>query len=369
MAEKIYVALVDFNVNIDNGKETVKIPAHSEFVYDGLYVTFGDARGMCKPLGKMAGEWFVGSNKPVSAPAPAPAAPTPNSSRRMENSDEVPDAPVVNAGKDTELEGMVDGYEQKTYKTPSAKVIHDDESVVAKVKNIDQDATKNTTGVQVDDQPDTDRRVVYEEERLAKRTVPEKEDKGQKHLAVESDGDGVLVKETNPLSEIEQLRRKLAEAEAKLAASQKPQVSAEEDAVSRTTAPNNQSTKVGSSTQAHIEEKPAASAGKISGKKAGTLKRASQSGKPLVIDEQEGVVVGKVKNTNINQTKDGISIRTRVKSADDVEEAAVTYGNSIPDNPSVEITGSEPMAVDAADAGIPVQRDADIDVEDLLNEI
>lgn len=368
MAEKGYVALVDFNVNIDNGKETVKIPAGAEFTYDGLYVTFGDAKGMCKPLGKMAGEWFVGSNKP--APAPKPAAPNPNTSTtRVENSDEVPSAPVVNAGKDRELEGMVDNYEKGTYKTPSAKVIHDDETVVSQVKNTDQNAVKNTTGVQVDEQPETEKRVVYEEERVAKEMVPQKQDEGEKHLAVEDDGDGVLVKETSPLSEVERLRKQLAEAEAKLAASQKPQVSKEEEAVKQTSAPNNESKDIGSSTQAQTVERPATPKGKISGKKVGTLTRSKQSGRQVVLDEQDGTVVGKVKNTNINQTKDGISIRTRVKSADDVEEAQVTYGNSVPNEPEVQITGSEPSAVDASDAGIPVQKDADIDVEDLLNEI
>jgi len=368
MAERNYVALVDFNVNIDNGKETVKITAGSEFSYDGLYVTFGDSRGMCKPLGKMAGEWFsVSNNQPAQT---KPAAPNPNTTKsRVENSDEVPNAPVVNAGKDRELEGMVDNYEKGTYKNPSAKVIHDDEAVVGQVKNTDQNAVKNTTGVQMNEQPDSEKRVVYEEERVAKETVPQKPDEGEKHLKVEGEGDGVLVKETSPLSEVEKLRKQLAEAEARLAESQKPQVSVEEDAVKKTSALNNQSTDIGSSTQAQTIEKPATPKGKLSGKKTGTLKRATNSGRPVVIEEQEGTVVGKVKNTNVNQTKDGITIRTRVKNMDDVEEAAVTYGNSVPDEPSVEITGSEPSAVDASDVGVPVQKDADIDVEDLLSEI
>ena len=282
----------------------------------------------------------------------------------------------MNAGRDPGLEKDVQSYEDRTY-GKTGKLILDDSNVVSKVRlSSDSGAIKNTSGVQIEEQTTKMGTTISQEERVVKETSYNGPQQAMptEHLKVVNDE--VIAKQTVSNPTVEDLLRQMALMQQQiLNLNRKPEVSNEEVVVKQTGSIAIPRTDIGSSTQAQVVQQKVASA------KAPQQRVIIKSPNTKIVEDNEGVVVRKVKNTNVKVDggNNGISIRTAVIQEDTtIESSGVTYGGNAQDiiMNDVEFSGTGAEIADAsagpnARAGIHVVKNlgSGIDVDDLLGSV
>lgn len=431
---KEYVAIQDFSINLDN-KNPTYVKKGETLMFDGLNVDVRGEKGSARALSKVIGEWI----SPVSAPVAAPVGKLARVSRNatggrvIEHSDYPSDpiSGVQNQPSDS-VETLLKSYE----KTPEVKLvngkrevtsdlgdarrevqlINDDANEVRKVTAVDGAPVTNKSGVELKSSAESKKAVLSTEGQVAKKTNysgKEASDSGTKKLAIDYEASGVEVRKTNIKSP---------------AVSKTPvkmETIENEIEVSETSYPANQTTDVGSSTQAQIEQRkvvqkapakkaPAkkAPAKKVPVKKA-PVKKASATKAPVknvdnesvAVDEdfintvvngaqeaqvvksnapavargpivnaagQEAVVVGKITrdaNTRV-MSEDGIVSKITVGGSEDMDVGDVQFSsNDNFEEPTATFGSGEDTAFDAmgADEAQIIDSD-DLDINDLLSE-
>jgi hypothetical protein len=391
---KPYVAVQEFVVNLDGGKRELRAKYGDLLEFDGLNIKSNNVEGEARSFSSAirAGEWVkaVSAEKleafKQSASAKAAAAVQSVDEgpvrARNETGGKIVEGSDVGASKvsrkspDKDLQDLVNNYEDETYPTEEeeaeliakrkiaakkevveeslpkkSKVINYDEDIVAKVSEAAHtDAeTKNTSGVELEEQTETDSVVVSEEEQVVKPTnYAEKEssDGTRKKLTVAKDSEGVVVRKTSvPAISRTEINEHTKVAEDSL------KVLSEDVVVSETNYEESKSIDVGSSTKAGV----------VASRKATTkvVKRATSTGS----DDQGAVVVGKVSASREASLVDGIIVKTTVGSNEESEgKVVISSGGTDIENVEATFSGSDSSIVDLSD----FDESTDIDINDLL---
>lgn len=279
---KRYVAIQDFSMTLDNGKTPITVKMGETMTFDGLNVTFRGEQGTARPLSKVIGEWIAPIGTPVKPVGKKLAAPSRNATggKVIEHSDYTSDPLVgVKNQPDDSVEALlksydrtlpvklVDGKREVTSDLDDARrevqIINDDANEVRKVTATDGAAIVNKNSVEIKDNDRGKRTVLSTEGQIAKKTNysgKEASTKEPKKLTIDYEASGVEVRKTSD------------GAPPKVERSDKVETFETDMEVAETTYPSVQTTDVGSSTQAQIEQRK--NTKKASTKKKATKKKA-----------------------------------------------------------------------------------------------
>lgn len=426
LESKEYVAIQDFSVSLDNGKTPTYIKKGETLTFDGLNVTIREERGTARPLSKVIGEWISPIGTPITPPEKKLASTSRNVSagRIMEHSD-YPSDPVVgvrNQPSDsvetllktydrTPEVKLVNGKREVTSDLDDARkevrLINSDDSVVRKVTASDGAPVTNKSGVEIDRSEDGKKAILTTDGQIVKKTNhsgKEATTGERKKLTVDYDASGVEVRKV---------------------ASNKPAVTkttvgvetVETDVeVSETSYPATQTTDVGSSTQAHIEQhktvKKSPAKKKVAKKKTvakkvvkkeavaadevddsfingivndapttptqaapvASTKPTKATGPVISSDGQEAVVIAKVTRDSKSSvvSEDGIVSRVKVGASEDMDIGEVQFSSGGDfEEPTAKFGPGEDTVYDALgadEAQIIESSDDDLDLNDLLSE-
>jgi hypothetical protein len=425
---KEYVAIQDFTLSLDNGKTPTYVKRGETLKFDGLNVELRGESGAARSLAKVVGEWISPVGVKVALVGKQLASPSRNATggRVVEHSD-YPSDPIVgvtNPPSDSVTTliksyesvpavKLVNGKREVTSDLEDIKrevtIINDDASVVRKVSANDGAPITNKSGVEMGKVKETRGVVMTPDGDIVKKTnysgkkasVPER-----KKLTIDYESSGVEVRKTSTN------KPKVASAPTKM------ETFATDDVVAETSYPATQTTDVGSSTQAQVEQrktvkkvatkkKSKSTAKKSTAKKAPvkkapvkTVVEASDAvddliagaqveahtrptvakGHKIVAEGQEAYVISKVtrdKQSSI-QTENGITSRVTVGASEDMDVGEVTFSSTsdYDDEPAVtfgagESTPYDPTEADVfgADEAEIIDSDGDIDLNDLLSEV
>lgn len=427
---KDYVAIQDFTVSLDGGKNTTYVKRGESLQFDGLTVVIRGETGSARSLVKVVGEWIAPVGKPVAPVANKAARTSRNATggKILEHSDYTSDPETRNANPPSDrIENLL-----KTYDKPvdtkivngkrevtsdlddarrEVRVINNDANEVRKVSANDGAPVANKNSVEIGKDNENRGVLLSQEGDVAKETNysgKEAATEGTKKLTIDYEASGTVVKKTGSSKE----------AVSKTAA--KSQTITMDTEVGETSYPATQTTDVGSSTQAQIEQRKAvakkAPAKKAPAKKAPVKKapakkapvkvapEATKTGTLIIEDQeavviskvsrdpmeakkqvvnvegQEAVVVSKVKRDSMTSvtTSDGITSRVTVGGSDDGDDGDVTFSsNDDFEEPTATFSAGEESPFDASeaeiidsdsDAGV-VEESDDIDINDLLSEV
>lgn len=421
---KEYVAIQDFSVSLD-GKNPTYVKKGETLTFDGLNVIIREERGTARPLSKVIGEWISPIGKPQAVPAKKLASASRNSSggRVVEHSDypSDPTVGVMNQPNDS-VENLLKSYDR----TPPAKlvngkrevtsdlddarrevqIINDDANEVRKVTAPDGAPIANKSSVEISKQPENKKIVLSTEGQIAKETNysgKEVKEATRKKLTIDYESSGIEVRKTSvkkaPVKESETVMQTVAT----------------DVEVSETSYPATQTTDVGSSTQAQIEQrktvvKKAAAKKKTVAKKKTAVKKKPiakalesssnesddsdlediienagvtpiLSTKPTVAkgitvesDGQEAVVISKVSRDSRDRvvSEDGIISKVTIGSSEDMDAGDVQFSsNNDFEEPTATFGAGEETAYDILgddEAKIIDTSDDDIDLNDILSE-
>ncbi len=392
MPAKTYVAVEDFSLNMDNGKKYLDVKKGDIVVFDGLYAECKGEGGAARSLAKVVGEWIKplkgDPDKIAKLAASARAIPEgpPGSQSRnvtggqiVENSsvDQEARAPVSRKDDYAELQDLVDQQEASMNRQDAPKVADDladaqkesrvidqDDTIVADVSPEAQtDVQSNVSGVTVQEQDNSPRTVVAQEERVVKET--DYSDSGpvvqesRRKLQVDTEADGVEVRKvTTPAINANEVT----------AGESTDQVVADQDVVVATShGDTDQHTDIGSSTQSRTTAPKKGGKKASAGKKTST-KKASSAGKRStvrVVEQQDGQVVAKTTPIEESKSSQGITSKMTIGPSQEMEVGDVEFSSNS------EMTGTE--AVVSAGETTPVQvataDDDGIDVNDILSSM
>lgn len=426
-----YVAIQDFSINLD-GKNPTYLKRGETLTFDGLNVSVRGEKGTARALSKVIGEWI----SPVSAPAVTPAKKLASASRNatggrvVEHSD-YPSDPVSNVKNppSDSVETLLKTYER----TPEVKLvngkrevtsdlddarrevqlINDDANEVRKVTAVDGAPVTNKSGVELKGSVEGKKAVLSTEGQIAKNTNYSGKvasESGVKKLSIDYEASGVEVRKTSAKSPA--VVKKAAKME-----------TVETDVeVAQIAHPSKQTTDVGSSTQAQIEQRKEvqkapvkkAPAKKVPAKKAPVKKApvkktpvksapvkeseaidedfinsvvnnaeeipvaktnapAAARGPVVNADGQEAVVVGKITRDSNSRvmTEDGIVSKVTVGGSSDMDAGDVQFSsNNDLEVPEATFGSGEDTAYDAlgADEAQVIDSD-DLDINDLLSDV
>jgi hypothetical protein len=369
-----YVAIANFSLNLDNGQKQMDVRVGDEMMFDGLYVECKGEKGTARSLGKVVGEWIRPSNgRPVVAQAPVTAVKSRNATggRILESSEVSNDLDTMSQqeSSNAELKRLVNQYDTTPPPTHISQRVTDDmvdirkevrvtvenqdDQEVAKVSSAAKtNAEKNITDVSVGKQESKKSTVISQEERVVKKTAYTKKEQApaeRKHLKVDKEGSGVEVRKVSaPAVHKNDVRSSTAESH--------KEVSVEHEAVIETNYGTQESTDVGSSTQAMLEQDI-------------IMKKTATPTKREIIREasQEGVVVRKVSKIPEEKltTQEGITSRVTVSSGGDIDNGEVTFSSNS------DIVEGEATFSKTSDAVVDLGggNDGDIDVNDILDGV
>lgn len=371
MAMKVCEAIVEFRLNTPDQLDGVKMVTGQQFLYDGFRAKVANADGtervMIVPnLKKTAGEWYVeisdAPEEPVShTVAATQAAPkvtvTPEQKsavmEELRRQGLLRDEPIRENsqpggdGPKQDLNSLVNDYEKKTAK--GSVIIDDDANEVMKTKDASNEGNK--PGVQVEEKDTEKRRVIAEDQRLAKETkyTESSEPEARKKPEIVSDGEGVVVKKTgtpavnkNDVSTTRIDQDGVVTPDGNVALETNYQDESEP-------------TQVGTSTQTRLT-KTQRSKSAANDKQAKARKATVQD-----VQDQDGQVVGKVRKSPAPKTSDGITVKTTVGASDEMSvPEAITSSND------AAIIGGEATIGSGSDRASEVGSGDDIDIGDLL---
>jgi hypothetical protein len=375
---KLYVAVQNFSLNLDNGKSQLDVKIGEMLSFDGLYVECRGERGQARPLAKVVGDWIkqVSTNVPPIAAQPSTIAVSRNATGGLviEDSDPSRDLGTRAQQEDSnsELKRLLGSYDKAqsvidtsdkitddlsdARKECKVQVDNQDDQEVAKVSDNSQntDSEKNTAGVVLEESTPQKTSTISHEERVAKTTSYPTKDASPEdyvHLKVDNEAAGVeIIKDNAPA---------INTASTKTAAVQAKALVIEDDTVVTVTHYEEESaTIIGSSTQAKVVKDASMS------KKA--TKVAPGAPKRLVVadpaDSSEGRVVRKVSKSHDAEltTQDGITSKVTVGSSGDMDLGEVKFeSNSEVSDGGVIFSKGEDTVQD-------IGEDA-IDIDGILN--
>ncbi len=377
-----YVALKPFSMSYQkSGKmESLSLKTGEEFLFDGLYFEYRGDKGQVESLCKVIGDWVapVDGSIPVSIPVQqgAPSTRSRNSfgGREVEESSPENDlgVKVQQESSNQEMNRLLkmDVKPQKTEVVSDmhdikkeVNIIDDDTSVVAQVRKTDSTATKNTSGVQIDQKLEAKRPVMSQEGQMVKKTAYNKteEEPVRKRLVVDKEVQGVEVGKTSTASKTITVVKDTPK---------KPVVVREEDSVIETNYGTQKSTDVGSSTQSKVESDVILS-------KTATVAKSSKIIRETVRDDS--VVVGKVSKNrqnsfmtadNPNVSQGGITAKLTVGPEGNIDVGEVQFASSGDGIEMSDVTFGDAKSknVDVSDEAIIIDND-DIDVDDILGKL
>lgn len=431
LESKEYVAIQDFSINLDN-KNPTYVKRGETLTFDGLTVNVRGEQGSARALSKVIGEWI----SPISAPVVAPGKKLASASRNatggrvVEHSD-YPSDPVsgVQNQPSDSVETLLKSYD----KTPEVKLvngkrevtsdlddarrevllINDDANEVRKVTAVDGAPVTNKSGVELKSHVEGKKSVLSTEGQIAKSTNysgKEASKSGVKKLAIDYEASGVEVRKTS------------AKSPAVVKQVVKMETVETDIEVAQISSPAKQTTDVGSSTQAQIEQRkevqkapvkkapvkkapvkkaPAKKAPvkKVPAKKAPVKEsdaidddfintvvnnaeetpvvktKAPTVAKGRVVDAggQEAVVVGKITRDANSRvvSEDGIVSKVTVGASEDMDVGEVQFSsNNDIDVPEATFGSGGDTVYDAlgADEAEVIDSD-DLDINDLLSEV
>lgn len=428
---KEYVAIQDFTLSLDSGKTPTYVKRGETLTFDGLNVELRGEKGVARSLAKVVGEWISPVGVKVTPVGKQLASPSRNATggRVVEHSD-YPSDPIVgvkNPPSDSVTTliknyetvpavKLVNGKREVTSDLDDIKrevtVINDDANEVRKVSANDGAPITNKSGVEIGKDKETRGVVMTPDGDVAKETNYSGKKASvvdRKKLTIDYESSGVEVRKTSAN------KPKVASAPAKI------ETFATDDAVAETSYPATQTTDVGSSTQAQIEQRKTVkktAAKKKSTAKKGTAKKATAKkavakkapvapvaeasdavddliaeaqvethtrptvvkGPKVVAEGQEAYVISKVtrdKQSSV-QTEDGITSRVTIGASEDMDVGEVSFSsnNDFDDEPPVTFGAGEDTPYDPTEADVLgadeaeiIDSDSDIDLNDLLSEV
>lgn len=443
LESKEYVAIQEFSMTLDNGKTPITVKKGETMTFDGLNVTFRGEQGTARPLAKVIGEWIAPIGTPVKPVGKKLAAPSRNATggKVIEHSDYTSDPLVgIKNQPDDSVEALLKSYD----KTPPTKLVNgkrevtsnlddarreaqifnDDANEVRKVTATDGAPVVNKNSVEIKDNDKGKRTVLSTEGQIAKETNysgRKASTNAPKKLKIDYEASGVEVRKTSD------------GAPPKVEKSGKVETFETDMEVAETSYPSVQTTDVGSSTQAQIEQRKTtkkASTKKKATKKKPVKKTASKKksvkkntqpinedsavdpvvslaedlvndidadlpdytpetqkveqttktkGPVIESDGQEAVVISKVTRDSERNVKthDGITSKVTVGGNEDVDAGDVTFSSSGNfDEPTVTFGSGEETAVDIGassldddEADIIESSDDDVDLNEILSEM
>jgi len=376
--EKNYVAIQDFSLSLDNGKNTLNVKRGETLEFDGLNVIIRGQSGVARPLAKVIGEWIIPSTQKVTKVKNKLARPSRNATagRVIEHSDFSSDPlNVVQKYQDDSLEELIKNYEvpQKTVITDDlsdarkeVKIINDDDREVMKVSAVDKTKT-NTNGVEIEDIEEKEKVLLSQDGMVVKETNYEKKEEERKpsRLQVDTESEGKVVRKTSS--------GKSKKEKIDVSTLPESEVIETDVDVTETSYPAVQTTEVGSSTQAHIE-------GQKTRKKRAKKVAKSTPKIETIIDTngQDASVVRKVsdKASSTVNYDDGIVSKVTVGASGEMEVGEATFSSNQAEDPEVSITSegdnlsdlikeeSDDIRVENNEVSID-----DIDIKDLLSDV
>lgn len=401
---KEFVAIQDFTMSLDNGKTPIYVKKGETLSFDGLNVVFRGEKGTARPLSKVVGEWISPIGTPVKPVGKQLSRPSSNATggKEIEHSDypSDPASGVKNPPSDS-LKTLVAEYEKPVpIKLVNGKrevtsdledikkevtVINDDANEVRKITANDGAKIANKNSVEIAASADSKSVTMSTEGQVAKATNYSGKEAGteeRKKLAIDYEASGVVVKETTKTGKVA-----VAKSPAKMET-----VDTDID-MGETSYPSTQTTDVGSSTQAQVEQrkspakkapvkKTAAKKGtakKAPVKKAPVKKAASAAPKVLStaptvvkgptvsVDGQEAVVIGKVtRDSSKVMSEDGIVSRVTVGALDEGNNGDVTFSsNNDFEEPTATFSPGEDTVYDAT----VTDDDIGVDLGDLVDSM
>jgi hypothetical protein len=390
---KEYVAIQDFSMSLDNGKTPIYVKKGETLEFDGLNVVFRGETGTARPLAKVIGEWISPIGNKVSPVRTAGnlARPTRNvtGGRIIEHSDypSDPEAHVANPPSDS-VSTLLKNYD----KIPEIKVVNGKREVTSdlddirrEVTIIDNDAIEarkvtapdgapvtNKGGVEIGKEATAKSMVMTREGQVTKETNysgKEAIDNSPKKLVIDYEASGVVVKKTGVSAKQTQV---VSEGSLETVET--------EVEVGETSYPAQQTTDVGSSTQAYLEQrkstakkpvpkkKPASKKGKPAPKKvaAKPVSTAPTVAKGVVVssDGQEAVVVSKIsRDERVSiKTEDGITSKVTVGAIGEMDTGEVEFSSGSDfEEPGVTISAGGDTPVDIIEGD-------DLDLNSILSD-
>jgi len=422
MAGKKFVAIDNFCLNLDNGKSTVNVKKGDPLTFDGLNVEIDGITGQNRSLVKVIGEWI----QPVAGALPKRASVIGASQIRnatggriLESSSAEDElrrrASVRKSESFDEIQRIIEANESHREETKITsdmgdikdeirrKIIDEDQIIVAQVSDSAKtDVPSNPSGIIIEEQKNERRLVISNEEQVVKETDysgTKKEAQQKKPLTIDYESDGVVVKKVATPA-INTTQERATEKSAPRT------VTADEVVVKETSYENPGSTDISSSTQVSAEQtgesiKKAAARKSVDRKeaarkaaatrKANTAKKAAarkaeamkaeaasteesntpapaqataeERRRPVVVsDDQEAVVVARVRKIDMPVSSEGIESTVTVGSSGEFDEGKAVFGSNTDMTITTEITGPGSTRADNVISD-------DIDVSDILTDL
>jgi hypothetical protein len=420
---KEYSALQDFTISLDNGKTSLYVKRGEILQFDGLNVILRGEQGTARSLSKVVGEWIALTGisvKPVEKQL-ASVSRNATGGRVVEHSDYTSD-PLVGIQNppsdsiDKLLKGydkipeikMVNGKREVTSDLDDIKrevtVVNEDANEVRKVSAYDGAPVTNKDSVAIGSNTNAKSATLSHEGNVAKATNytgKQASTEDRKKLTIDYESSGVEVRKTS------NNKGNVAKAPVKM------ETFATDVEVAGTSYPSTQTTDVGSSTQAQMEQHKIsvnkapvkkAPAKKAPAKKAPVKKAPAKitsnapimnvtdsveelidsapiivatkptvaKGVTVITEGQEAVVISKVSRDTRSsiQTEDGITSRVTVGASGEVDAGEVTFSsNNDFEEPTAVYSSGEDTPFDASEAEVIYAKDDDIDLNDLLAEV
>jgi hypothetical protein len=428
---KEYVAIQDFTLSLDNGKTPTYVKRGEPLKFDGLNVEVHGETGTARPLAKVIGEWIslIGVKVVPVKKQLASVSRNATGGRVVEHSD-YPSDPMVgvkNPPSDS-VTALLKSYEV----APEVKIVNGKREVTSDMDDIRKEITI------INDDANEVRKVSANDGApiTNKSGVEMGKDKGTRGVVMTPDGD--VVKATNYSGKKASIpeRKKLtidyesSGVEVQKISANKPKVAntpikmetfATDDVVAETSYPAVQTTDVGSSTQAQVEQRKTVkksatkkkstakkSTAKKSTAKKSTAKKAPvrpgieasdavedliadapveshtrptvAKGPKIVADGQEAYVISKVtrdKQSSVH-TENGITSRVTIGASEDMDVGEVTFSsnNDFDTEPEVTFGAGEDTPYDPTEADVfgadeaqIIDAEDNIDLNDLLSEV
>lgn len=192
MATLEYIAAAEFNLNLNSGaqSQSVIVRKGDTVLFDGTIAEHKGVKGVAPTLRSVVGNWIQEKTKGSSKAIP---------SKQQETLKKSPGQ--FDITEDSVLAKAIDAEMKPPFNT--RKVINSDESEVARVRDpLKQEAssaTKNTSGVSIDNTKRAKSQTIHEEQLVVKDTVGKKSKNVNelKHATLASESEGVVVKKVS----------------------------------------------------------------------------------------------------------------------------------------------------------------------------
>lgn len=422
---KEYVAIQDFSVSLDNGKTPTYVKKGETLTFDGLNVNIRGEQGSARPLSKVIGEWIAPIGVPIGkSDVKVVNAPRNASGGKIFEHSDYPSDPTVGVKNqpsdsvETLLKSydrtppvkLVNGKREVTSDLDDARrevqIINDDANEVRKVTALDGAPVANKSSVEISKQPENKKLVLSTEGQVAKETNysgKEANEATRKKLTIDYESSGIEVRKTSgkkaPVKKSETVMQTVAT----------------DVEVAETSYPATQTTNVGSSTQAQIEQRKTVAKKATAKKKTVAKKKIAVKKKPVAkalesssnesddsdlediienagvapvlstkptvakgitveSDGQEAVVISKVSRNSKDRvmSEDGIVSKVTIGASEDMDVGDVQFSsNNDFEEPTATFGAGEETAYDILgddEAKIIDTSDDDIDLNDILSE-